>query len=503
LNQEIYQKICTSLDESLLRWLFSRVFERQQLARLARESGMTSVDGASERGHDDLSLQANWLVGLFRWDCIQAEKICLSLEKKYAQEFARVRALDPEALREQVGNCLLKEGRIGDGRTIWAMLWDERDEVFELGREVLIRWGETESIADANDAGDCSDGEVELEEPAHPGDVEELQREIVRLRRRERRALEKAEKAKEQLVQSKAGVGQIRKERTELHDELEKAQRTIEELTARLTASRGQEAEIQRLEEQLACLQAEKADLLKEIGRILERQHDIPVLRERIEYLEEENTALRSNLINALEDVMHEREQLVNKLERTRKEVVASLRRVENEKKLHIDRSLQTRGLHEPRVGLFVDVQNMFYAARKRFNGKLNYQELISFTLRGRKMAKAVAYIIQTPDVDQTQFIALLERCGYKVRSKELKTRLDGSAKGDWDMDIAMDIISSIQQLDVVILVSGDGDFVPLVKMLKKHGLRVEVVSFEYNTAMELREEADLFLPVVEDLILD
>ncbi|HIE25946.1 TPA: NYN domain-containing protein [Candidatus Poribacteria bacterium] len=156
----------------------------------------------------------------------------------------------------------------------------------------------------------------------------------------------------------------------------------------------------------------------------------------------------------------------------------------------------------QQRVGVFVDVQNMFYAAKDRYNARLDYLKLLDMIVGDRTVVAAVAYVVQMPEVDQTAFISFLEHNGYHVKSKELRMRLDGSAKGDWDMGIAIDIISMLDDLDVIILASGDGDFCALVEMVKKKGCRVEVVAFPHNTSIDLQQKADEFFPIGGDMLI-
>ncbi len=148
------------------------------------------------------------------------------------------------------------------------------------------------------------------------------------------------------------------------------------------------------------------------------------------------------------------------------------------------------------RVGVFVDVQNLFYSARALHHKKMNFRKMLDHIVAGRQLARAVAYIVQKQDVDQSAFIDTLSRLGYEIRSKDLRIRMDGTAKGDWDMGIAIDALAMAPKLDVVVLVSGDGDFVPLVEMLKAQGCKVEVYSFEKSTAIELVQSATEYTPI-------
>jgi uncharacterized LabA/DUF88 family protein len=147
------------------------------------------------------------------------------------------------------------------------------------------------------------------------------------------------------------------------------------------------------------------------------------------------------------------------------------------------------------RVGVFIDVQNMYYAARQ-LKGKLDFDALLQACVLDRRLIQASAYVVESKEIDQSGFIAMLQQRAIEVRRKTLKVRSDGSMKGDWDMEMALDILDMAPKLDVVVLVSGDGDFTSLVKRVKSMGPRVEVVAFPRNTAKSLLEAADRFHPL-------
>lgn len=155
----------------------------------------------------------------------------------------------------------------------------------------------------------------------------------------------------------------------------------------------------------------------------------------------------------------------------------------------------------DQRVGIFVDVQNMFYSAKSLYQSKIDYSKLLERILQDRRLVRAIAYVVQKPDVDQSSFLEALRRSGYEVKKKELVVRDDGSSKGDWNMGIALDAIALSSKLDTVILVSGVGDFVPLVDMLKSRGCRTEVVSFDECTSNELIRCCDQFIRIDESVL--
>ncbi|MCK5706033.1 MAG: NYN domain-containing protein [Candidatus Aureabacteria bacterium] len=160
------------------------------------------------------------------------------------------------------------------------------------------------------------------------------------------------------------------------------------------------------------------------------------------------------------------------------------------------------KALLDQRIGIFVDVQNLFYSAKTIHHSKINFEKLLQIILKGRKLIRAIAYIVQKGEDHQQAFIDVLKRLGYEVRSKDLRVRADGTAKGDWDMGIAIDTMSLVNKLDTVVLVSGDGDFAPLVEMLKANGCRVEVYSFPESTSNDLIVAATSYKAIEETILL-
>jgi uncharacterized LabA/DUF88 family protein len=155
------------------------------------------------------------------------------------------------------------------------------------------------------------------------------------------------------------------------------------------------------------------------------------------------------------------------------------------------------------RVAVLVDVQNMYYSARKIYDSKVSFHKLLNTILRNRKLVRAIAYTVEKEGADQTKFYEALERTGFEIKSRDLIERSDGSRKGDWDMGIAIDAISLIERIDVLVLVTGDGDFVALVNMLKSRGVRVEVASFRESTADNLLAATDEHFSIDKRMLVD
>jgi uncharacterized LabA/DUF88 family protein len=154
----------------------------------------------------------------------------------------------------------------------------------------------------------------------------------------------------------------------------------------------------------------------------------------------------------------------------------------------------------EQRVGVFVDVQNMYHSARNLYNNaRVNFKELLKVAVAGRKLVSANAYVIKSESKEETTFFEALDSQGFKVKMKDLQTFSSGAKKADWDVGLAVDIIKIAPKLDVVVLVSGDGDFTPLAEYLQNHGMQVEVVAFGKTTSHMIIDQADDFIDLSEN----
>lgn len=149
----------------------------------------------------------------------------------------------------------------------------------------------------------------------------------------------------------------------------------------------------------------------------------------------------------------------------------------------------------DQRVGVFVDVQNLYYSAKNLYRAKVNFKQVLKDAVRGRKLIRAVAYVIQTEEFKEKTFFDALKGIGFEIRSKELQIFFGGHKKGDWDVGIAMDMIECAPKLDTMILISGDGDFKDLVLHLRRaFGCRVEAMSFGRSASSKLKETVHEFI---------
>jgi uncharacterized LabA/DUF88 family protein len=146
------------------------------------------------------------------------------------------------------------------------------------------------------------------------------------------------------------------------------------------------------------------------------------------------------------------------------------------------------------RIGVFVDVQNMYYSAKNLYGSKVNFRNLLKEAISGRLLVRAIAYVIKADVKDENMFYDALEEMGFEVKSKDLQVFFGGAKKGDWDVGIAMDVMRLAPKLDTVILISGDGDFSDLLEHAKSLGCRTEVIAFGKTTSRRLIEVADSFI---------
>lgn len=153
----------------------------------------------------------------------------------------------------------------------------------------------------------------------------------------------------------------------------------------------------------------------------------------------------------------------------------------------------------EQRVGVFVDVSNMYHSAKNLYGANVNFANILEDAVSGRKLIRAIAYVIRSQSQEEEGFFEVLEKQGFEVKQKDLQTFVTGEKKADWDVGISIDAIKFINKLDVVVLVSGDGDYIPLVEYLRGNGCIVEVMAFGKTMSGKLREAVDDFVDLEKD----
>lgn len=154
----------------------------------------------------------------------------------------------------------------------------------------------------------------------------------------------------------------------------------------------------------------------------------------------------------------------------------------------------------DQRVGVFIDVQNMYYSAKNLFGAKVNFGNIVKEAIAGRKLIRAIAYVVRTEGKEEQPFFDALYNLGIETKERPLQIFYGGDKKADWDVGLTVDAIRLSASLDAIILVSGDGDFLPLVEYLKfNQGKQVELLAFGSTTSARLKEAVDDFVDMSEE----
>lgn len=146
------------------------------------------------------------------------------------------------------------------------------------------------------------------------------------------------------------------------------------------------------------------------------------------------------------------------------------------------------------RVGVLIDVQNLYYSARNLYNARVNFREVLKLAVSDRNLIRVFAYVVRTKTGEEKPFFEALTKLGIETRVKDLQEFYGGQKKADWDVGIVIDAIRMAPSTDVLVLASGDGDFVSLVEYLKNQGKRVEIIAFGRSASARLKEIADEFI---------
>src|SRR5512143_1374385 len=154
----------------------------------------------------------------------------------------------------------------------------------------------------------------------------------------------------------------------------------------------------------------------------------------------------------------------------------------------------------EQRIGVLVDVANMYYSAKNIHGTRVNFGKILEEAVGERHLVRAIAYVIKADTPEEQKFFEALDNQGFEVKSKDLQVFAGGAKKGDWDVGITVDAIKLSDRLDTIVLVAGDGDYLPLLRYLQEaKGCRGEVMAFQESASMKLREAADKFLDLSSD----
>jgi len=150
------------------------------------------------------------------------------------------------------------------------------------------------------------------------------------------------------------------------------------------------------------------------------------------------------------------------------------------------------------RVAVLIDVQNLYHSAKNLYGKRVDFRAILAAAVGDRQLVRAFAYVVRTETEEEKSFFEALEKLGIEIRVKDLQIFYGGEKKADWDVGIAIDGVRLSKSVDVIVLMSGDGDFVPLVDYLKNEGTQIEVMAFGKSASGRLREASDEFFDLSE-----
>lgn len=148
------------------------------------------------------------------------------------------------------------------------------------------------------------------------------------------------------------------------------------------------------------------------------------------------------------------------------------------------------------RVAVLIDTQNMYHSAKHLFGAKLAFGKVVEAVAGDRSILRAIAYVAKSKTGEETAFFDALKEMGIELKIKDVQEFSSGAKKADWDVGMAVDAVKLGEKVDVIILMTGDGDFVPLVEYLHGKGVIVEVAAFAESTNAQLKAIADRFFDI-------
>lgn len=150
------------------------------------------------------------------------------------------------------------------------------------------------------------------------------------------------------------------------------------------------------------------------------------------------------------------------------------------------------------RVGVLIDVQNLYHSAKNLYKARVNFKEILKTATSSRNLIRVFGYVVRTKTGEEKLFFEALTKLGIETRVRDLQEFYGGQKKADWDVGIVIDAVKISPSVDTIVLVSGDGDFIALVEYLKNQGKRVEVMAFGRSSSAKLKEIADEFIDLEE-----
>lgn len=153
----------------------------------------------------------------------------------------------------------------------------------------------------------------------------------------------------------------------------------------------------------------------------------------------------------------------------------------------------------DQRVAVIIDTQNLYHSAKNLYKSKVNFAAVVSAAVQGRKLIRAISYVVNTEGGEETAFFEALEKVGIEIKTKDLQIFYGGAKKADWDVGMAVDAIKLSHKVDAIVFATGDGDFIPAVEYIKSQGCQVEAITFGRSSSSGLRAVLDDFIDLDKD----
>ncbi len=153
----------------------------------------------------------------------------------------------------------------------------------------------------------------------------------------------------------------------------------------------------------------------------------------------------------------------------------------------------------DQRVAVIIDTQNLYHSAKNLYKSKVNFGAVVEAAVQGRKLIRAVSYVVNTEGGEESAFFEAMEKLGIEIKTKDLQIFYGGAKKADWDVGMAVDAIKAAHKVDAVVLATGDGDFIPCVEYVKSLGCQVEAITFGRSSSSGLRAVLDDFIDMDDD----
>jgi uncharacterized LabA/DUF88 family protein len=153
----------------------------------------------------------------------------------------------------------------------------------------------------------------------------------------------------------------------------------------------------------------------------------------------------------------------------------------------------------DQRVAILLDTQNLYHSAKNLYKSKVNFAGVLKAALGGRKLVRAISYVVNTESGEELPFFEAMEKIGIEIKTKDLQIFYGGAKKADWDVGLAVDAIKLSSKVDAIVIASGDGDFNPLVEYLKSQGCQVEGITFGRSASARFKEIVDDFTDLDEN----